>query len=100
VYAATFSLILFPTVAAPITERERQDCREDYQRYCRVYALGSKALRACMSHSIRKLSNLCVGALVDAGELTRVQANKLRKKAGHAQRSRHKRPHRRAHKKQ
>ena len=94
VYAATFSLILFGAVAAPITERERQDCRADYQRYCKIYPLGSEALRTCMYRSIRKLSNLCVYALVDAGELTRAQADKLRKKAEHIHR--HRRAHRRS----
>jgi hypothetical protein len=100
VYAAisAFALILLPAVAAPVTERENRDCRGDYQRYCKAYPLGSEALRACMSRSRRKLSNLCVDALVDAGEMTRVQADKLRKKAEHAQRSTHKRSHKRAHK--
>ena len=102
VYAAIsgFALILLPAVAAATTEREKHDCRADYQRYCKTYALGSEALRACMSRSIRNLSNLCVDALVDAVEMTRVQADKLRKKAEHAQRLTHKRKHRRPHKKQ
>jgi hypothetical protein len=32
-----------------------------------------------MSRSIRKISNRCVAALVDAGEMTKAQAIKLRK---------------------
>jgi hypothetical protein len=97
VYAAisAFALILLPAVAAPVTERENRDCRGDYQRYCKAYQPGSEALRACMSRSRRKLSNLCVDALVDAGEMTRLQADKLQ----HAQRPTHKRSHMRAHKK-
>jgi hypothetical protein len=97
VYAAisAFFLILLPAVAAPVTERENRDCRGDYQRYCKEYQPGSEALRACMSRSRRKLSNLCVNALVDAGEMTRVQAAQLL----HARRPTHKRSHKRAHKK-
>jgi len=91
--------MVLPAVAAPITEREKQDCRPDYQRYCKAYALGSEALRACMSRSMRTLSNLCVGALVDAGEMTRSQADHLRPKVEHPQRSIHKRSHKRSHKK-
>jgi len=93
--AVACSLILLPAVAAPITEREREDCRADYQRYCRIYPLGSNALRACMSRSARRLSRSCVEALVDAGEMTRAQADKLGKNPGHAQRLRHKPPYRR-----
>jgi hypothetical protein len=99
VYAAILVFIAVPVVAAPVTEREKNDCRADYQRYCNVYPLGSDALRACMSRSIKKLSNLCVEALVDAGEMNRIQADKLRHKAGHAKRAKPKHSHRRARKK-
>jgi len=47
---------LLPTVAATvITEREKRDCQADYHRYCSEYGLGSEALRACMSRSIKKI---------------------------------------------
>ena len=92
------ALILLPAVAATVTEREKQDCRADYQRYCKVYALGSEALRACMSRSVKKLSHVCVDALVDAGEMTRAQANKLRRKTEHPKRPTHKRAHKYSHK--
>ena len=88
-------LMLLPAVAAPVTEREQRDCRAEYQRYCKAYTLGSEGLRACMSRSARKLSNMCVNALVDAGEMTRSQADRLRHKPTHAKRSTHK--HKRSH---
>ena len=76
------SLISFPAVAEDgISEREKRDCRGDYRKYCSEYGLGTEALRACMSRSIKKISNMCVAALVDAGEMTQAQANKLRAKA-------------------
>lgn len=75
-------LISFPAVAEDgISEREKRDCRPDYRKYCNEYGLGTEALRACMSRSIKKISNMCVAALVDAGEMTQAQANKLRAKA-------------------
>jgi hypothetical protein len=75
-------LISFPAMAEDgITEREKRDCRGDYHKYCSEYGLGTEALRACMSRSIKKISNMCVAALVDAGEMTQAQANKLRAKA-------------------
>ena len=72
------TLILLPAAYAAVTERVKQDCRGDYQRYCKDYAVGSEGLRACMSRSSRKLSNMCVAALVDGGEMTKVEAAKLR----------------------
>ncbi|HET7851370.1 MAG TPA: hypothetical protein VFK91_01325 [Methyloceanibacter sp.] len=79
-YVAISAIIFIsvPAVAA-ITERVKQDCRGDYQRYCNEYAIGSEALRACMSRSIKKVSNVCVRALVDAGEMSKAQADRLRK---------------------
>jgi hypothetical protein len=76
-----FSLTLLPAIAAqPITERERRDCPSDYHRLCGDYGLGTEALRACMSRNIKKVSHMCVAALVDAGEMTQAQADKLRTK--------------------
>jgi hypothetical protein len=73
------TLIAFSTAAVAVTERVKQDCKPDYNRYCSTYAVGSEALRACMSRSAKKLSRTCVSALVDAGEMTKAQADRLRK---------------------
>jgi hypothetical protein len=76
-----FSLLLLPALAASVvTDREKRDCPRDYHRYCGEYGLGTEALRACMSRNIKKISNVCVAALVDAGELSQAQAAKLRGK--------------------
>lgn len=75
--ASTF--ILLPAMADnTITEREKRDCRGDYHSYCSEYGLGTEALRACMSRNIKRVSNMCVAAFVDAGEMTQAQADKLR----------------------
>jgi hypothetical protein len=92
------TLILLPAAAAPITERMKQDCQADYRRYCKDYAVGSEALRACMSRSSKKLSNMCVAALVDGGEMSKAEAAKLQK-AKKPKRSTHKRSYKSSHKK-
>jgi hypothetical protein len=79
-----FVVLLVPALAANITEREKRDCPNDYHKYCGEYGLGSEALRACMSRNIKKLSRVCVAALVDAGELSQAQADKLHGKAAAA----------------
>jgi hypothetical protein len=90
--AALFAstLILLPAMADTITEREKRDCRGDYHQYCSEYGLGTEALRACMSRSIKKISNVCVAALVDAGDMTRAQADKLRQKTKTTKKATHK----------
>ena len=75
------ALLALPALAGTITEREKRDCQNDYHAYCSEYGLGSEALRACMSRNIKKVSHACVGALVDAGEMTKAQADKLRGRA-------------------
>ena len=72
------ALLALPALAGTITEREKRDCQRDYHAYCSDYGLGTEALRACMSRNIKKVSHACVGALVDAGEMTKAQADKLR----------------------
>ena len=74
-----FALLSLPAMAE-ITEREKRDCQADYRKYCSEYGLGTEALRACMSRNIKKVTHMCVAALVDAGEMTQAQADKLRAK--------------------
>jgi hypothetical protein len=75
-----FMLLVFPATAGNITERMKRDCRTDYHRYCKGLELGSEKLRACMSRSIRGVSTRCIAALVDGGQMSQAQANRVLKK--------------------
>jgi hypothetical protein len=88
VYAAIFALglISLPAVAANVSEGVKQACKGDYQRYCKAYKVGTEGLRACMSRSIKKVSNVCVSALVSAGEMTKAQADRLKQQKAQAKR--------------
>ena len=77
VFAVT--LALAPDTASAVTARIKRDCKSDYNRHCKKYELGSEGLRACMSRSIRGVSNRCISALVAGGEMTRAQAERVRK---------------------
>jgi hypothetical protein len=57
--------------ASAVTDRVRNSCYNDYTKFCPAYAVGSPALRQCMRSAGRKLSQKCVSALVDAGEIKR-----------------------------
>jgi hypothetical protein len=74
-----FILMLIPATAGQVTERMKRDCRSDYNRYCKKYELGTEGLRACMSRSIKKVSNRCINALVAGGEMTKGQAERVRR---------------------
>ncbi len=76
--AAIFACLLRSSPALAVTDRQKNDCRGDYKKYCSEYGLGTEGLRACMSRNIKKISNMCVAALVDGGDMTKAQADKLR----------------------
>ena len=67
--------------AAPITEGEKQSCKDDYKRFCGSYGLDTNALRNCMNRVGHSLSHDCVEALIDAGEVSRSEVES-RKKSG------------------
>jgi hypothetical protein len=43
-------------------------CKGDYRRLCPTYKLHTQELRSCMRSQHRSISNICMNALVDAGE--------------------------------
>ncbi len=77
--AFAVTLALAPNPAGAVTARIKRDCKSDYNRYCKKYELGSEGLRACMSRSIRGVSNRCISALVAGGEMTKAQADRVRR---------------------
>lgn len=46
-------------------------CRDDYFRFCPGYPLGSASLRLCMESKSKQLTQSCVSALIQAGEVDR-----------------------------
>ena len=79
-------LISIPGVAASVSDPVKQACKGDYQRYCKAYKVGTEGLRACMSRSIKKVSNVCVSALVKSGEMSKAQADRLKQQKAQAKR--------------
>jgi hypothetical protein len=80
VFALAASIVMLLSASADaVTDRQKRDCKADYNRYCKKYELGTEGLRACMSRSIRKVSNRCISALVAGGDMTKAQADKIRR---------------------
>ena len=88
VYVAIFALSLISIAAlADVSGHVKAACKGDYQRYCKAYKVGTEGLRACMSRSIKRVSNVCISALVKNGDMTQAQADRVK-----AQRTQAKRP--------
>jgi hypothetical protein len=83
---STALLMAFSVAAGAVTERQKRDCKADYNRYCKKYAVGSEGLRACMSRSIKKVSKRCITALVAGGDMTQAQANRVLRQRAAARR--------------
>lgn len=67
--------------AGPVTDEEKQFCAHDYRQYCGQDGLGSNLLRDCMNQHGKNLSEQCIKALVDAGEVTEAEVEQ-REKSG------------------
>lgn len=65
--------------AGPLTPEEKQFCRDDYHRFCQGLAIGSDELRDCMNKAGRHLSHDCVSALIDAGEVSKVEVDRRKR---------------------
>ena len=83
---STALLMAFIVAAGAVIERQKRDCKADYNRYCKKYAVGSEGLRACMSRSIKKVSKRCITALVAGGDMTQAQANRVLRQRAAARR--------------
>jgi len=86
VYAAiaVLSLVSVTAVAASVTDNVKSACKGDYQRYCKAYKVGTEGLRACMSRSIKRVSNVCISALVKNGDMSQAQADRVKQQKAQA----------------
>jgi hypothetical protein len=79
VYAAISALFLISVPAlADVSDHLKSACKGDYQRYCKAYKVGTEGLRACMSRSIKRVSNVCISALVKNGDMSQAQADRVK----------------------
>ena len=60
----------------------QKTCAADYHKYCGEYGLESAALRGCMDRAGKSLSQACVKALIQSGEVSQAEVDR-RKASGH-----------------
>lgn len=78
--AAAAAVLSTAAFAGPITDEEKQYCAHDYRQYCGQDGLGSNLLRDCMRQHGKELSDQCIKALEDAGEVTKAEEAEIEKK--------------------
>jgi hypothetical protein len=54
----------------------QKSCAADYHKYCGEYGLESAALRVCMDKAGRSLSQACVKALIQSGEVSQAEVDR------------------------
>ena len=58
-------------------------CATDYRKHCAEYGLETEGLRVCMDKVAQRLSETCVNALVNAGEINKAEVER-RVRADHS----------------
>ena len=62
--------------AAAFNKKVERACKGDYKRLCPQYKTSSAQLRACMEAKAYEISEKCVTALIDSGEVDRKRAGR------------------------
>lgn len=81
-FAATgFAVAVLLTGAAEagaVSLSVQRACMGDYLAHCSQHAIGSSAVRGCMSKAGPKLSGRCINALMAAGEVSKAEVARRR----------------------
>lgn len=64
--------------AAAVSLSVQRACMGDYLSHCSQHAIGSSAVRSCMSKAGPKLSGRCISALMAAGEVSKAEVQRRR----------------------
>lgn len=77
---------LLASEAGAVSLTVKLACANDYYAYCSQHVPGSVGVRQCMRAHGSQLSQRCVGALIAAGEVSKVEVDR-RKALASAQRA-------------
>lgn len=65
----TAMMLLTASAAEAHSDKVKKACAGDYQNFCSQYAPDTAQLRRCFESNRKGLTQICVSALVDAGEV-------------------------------
>lgn len=72
-------LVMAVGAAQAASERVKNACRSDYFKHCSMHAVGTPGLRQCMRQVGERLSNPCLIALFEAGEISKADIEQNQK---------------------
>jgi hypothetical protein len=78
----TLTIVGFAGVAqaeSNYSKAVQKNCNADYKKYCGEYGIESAALRSCMDRNGKNLSNACVKALVQSGEVSQAEVDRRKR---------------------
>jgi hypothetical protein len=67
--------------SAPVSKHVQNHCVQDYKKYCHEWGIETKGLTNCMHRHGDRLTNACIAALVQAGEVSRAEVNRRKEAA-------------------
>ena len=81
IFCVMGSLFLLTTSAQslPISVRTKVSCITDYYRFCNGWP--NDELRKCFQINVLRVSNVCVGALVDEGLISKKEVDDMKRQA-------------------
>jgi len=68
--------------SAQASRNNIRHCADDYRRFCSQWGLETRGLENCVHRHGDRLTNACIAALVQAGEVSQAEVN--RRPAAHA----------------
>jgi hypothetical protein len=74
--AAIASAGLWTTSAGAVSLHVKLACSRDYFAFCSQFASDSPEVRQCMRAVGEKLSSRCLNALIDAGEVSKIEVSR------------------------
>ena len=72
--AFLLALLSGPDAGLAYSKKVEKACKGDYKRLCPQYKPASAQMRACMEAKSNEISNVCIQALIDDGEIDRRRA--------------------------
>jgi phosphosulfolactate synthase (CoM biosynthesis protein A) len=67
--------------SAPVSKHVQNHCVQDYKKYCHEWGIETKELTNCMHRHGDRLTNACIAALVQAGEVSQAEVNRRKEAA-------------------
>jgi len=77
-----FALVVCTAGVAQASRCQIRHCADDYRRFCSQWGLETRGLENCMRRHGDRLTNQCIAALVQRGEVSQAEVDRRRAALG------------------